>query len=70
MIDDITFTKIRGMDKVNVMHKDLCKAFQKGDGWVTPVITFDVETTEEAKTLFSELLEAGIVKIVDDIYEP
>ena len=67
---DVTFTKIEGMDKVNVMHNDLYKAFQKSDGWVTPVITFDVETTEQAKELYSELIEAGVIKVVPDIYEP
>lgn len=67
---DVTFTKIEGQDKVNAMHKDLYKAFQKNDGWVTPVLTFDAETTQQAKAQYVMMLEAGEIEVVDDIYEP
>jgi hypothetical protein len=66
---DVTFTKIEGQDKVNVMHNDLSKAFEKPDGWVTPVITLDVETTEQARALYVEMIAAEAIKVVDDNFD-
>lgn len=69
-IDDVTFTKCEAPGKVNAMHNDLYKAFLKEDGWVCPVLTFDAETTQQAKALYAKMLEAGQIEVVDDIYEP
>lgn len=69
-IEDVTFTKCEAPGKVNAMHNNLYKAFLKEDGWVTPVLTFDAETTQQAKAQYVMMLEAGKIKVVDDIYEP
>lgn len=55
--------------KVQAMHTNLYKAFSV-NGRVTPVITFDAETTQQAKAQYVMMRERGEIEVVDDIYEP
>jgi hypothetical protein len=67
---DVTFTKVEGEYKVQAMHNDLYKAFDTGDGWIHPVLTFEAQTTQQAKAQYVMMLAAEEIKVVDDNYEP